>query len=298
MDSAYEDADIWRLTLLTDVLSAYIDMRYTQELLRINSRVTQSREATVAAAQKITSEIPGAQEIAVAQSKSLLANSRAQRPDIEVLFAQSLNRIMRLVGVTELPKRGQFDRRAPQPIPKTKIVQTGVPSDLLRNRPDVVRAERRFEQAMAAVGVAQAEMYPGLILTGNIALNDSSNDKFVSAGFFRVGIDIPLFDLPVRRGRKAAAIALAEERRLEWEKQVIESVEEVRNAMFAMERHRIAIIETEVALEAAEKVLEIARREYQAGSLTFIQVQDAERGFLSSENALALDKCCTGLLRF
>lgn len=233
---------------------------------------------------------PGVAEIAVAQAKSLLANSRAQKPELEIVFVQSLNRIMRLVGVTQLPSQSQFDRRAPQPTPDTKFVKAGVPADLLRNRPDIARAEDRFEQAAAAVGVANADLLPGLVLTGNIALNESSSAPLVSAGFLRLGVDIPLFDLPVRRGRQKAAIALAEERRLEWEKQVLEAIEEVRNAMFAMERHRIAIVEAKEALEATEDVLDIARREYRAGNVTFLQVGDAERSLLNAENALALDR--------
>ena len=60
--------------------------------------------------------------------------------------------------------------------------------------------------------------------------------------------------------------------------------------MFAMQHHQRAIKQASIALDAARDVLEIARREFAAGNMDFFQVQDAERSFLFSENALALDR--------
>jgi len=289
LDSAYEDADVWRLILISDVISAYIDLRYAQELVRITKRVNETRRATLHEAQKLV-ETGVADEIAAAQAQSLLATSRASMPELQILFIHNLNRIMALLGVIELNAQRKFDTRAPQPIPRTTIVQTGVPADLVRNRPDIRRAEKRLESALATAGATEAELYPGLVLTGNIVLNASSTSQTVNAGFFRIGLDLPIFDRPVRKGRVRSALGIAEERRADWEKEVVLSVEEVRNAMFAMQHHQRAIRQASIALDAARDVLEIARREFAAGNMDFFQVQDAERSFLFSENALALDR--------
>jgi len=289
LDAAYEDADIWRLTLISDVLSAYIDLRYAQELIRITKRVNESRRQTLKETQKLV-EAGQASEIAAAQAQALLAPSRASMPELQILFVRNLNRIMALLGVTELQSQREFDTRAPQPIPRTTIVQTGVPADLVRNRPDIRRAEKRLESALATAGATEAELYPGFVLTGNIVLNASSTSQAVNAGFFRLGFDLPIFDRPVRKGRVRAALGVAEERRADWEKEVLLSVEEVRNAMYAMQRHQRAIKQAIIARDAARDVLEIARREFLASNMDFFQVQDAERSFLFSENALALDR--------
>ena len=289
LDAAYEDANIWRLTLISDLISAYVDLRYSQELIRITKRINQTRRVTLQETRKLVAD-GKASEIEEAQAQSLLATSRATLPELEILFVTNLNRIMVLLGVTDLPSRRDLDVTAPQPLPYSTVVQTGVPADLVRNRPDIRRAERRVVSALATVGVAEAEMYPGLVLTGNITRRKSSTEPSINAGFLRVGFDLPIFDRPVRKGRREAARGVAEERRLEWEKEVVFAVEEVRNAMIAMEKHQRAIKHASISLDAAEKVLEIARREFTAGNMDFFQVQDAERTFLSAENSLALDR--------
>jgi multidrug efflux system outer membrane protein len=289
LDAAYEDADIWRLTLISDIISAYIDLRFAQELIRITKRVNESRRQTLKAAETLFEE-GKASEIAVAQAKALLATSRASMPDLKVLFDISLNRIVTLLGVTELPNLRDFDKLAPQPTPRSTVVRTGVPAGLIRHRPDIRRAERRLASALAAVGVATADLYPELVLTGNIALNLSSTSNTINAGFFRLGFDLPIFDRPARKGRVQATLGIAEERRAEWEKEVVLAVEEVRNGIYALRQHQRAERQATLALSATRDVLEIAGREFVAGNIDFFQVQDAERSFLSSETALAQDR--------
>lgn len=198
-DAANEDADVWRLILISDVVSAYVGLRFSQELIRVTKRVNQSRRKTLKETKKLAEE-GQAIEISVAQAEALLATSRASMPVLEVSFIRSLNRIIALVGVTELISSREFDETAPQPLPRTTIVQTGVPSDLIRNRPDIRRAEKRLQSALAGVGATQAELNPGFILTGNIAVNGSSTGPAVNAGFFRVGFDLHIFAPPHSKG--------------------------------------------------------------------------------------------------
>lgn len=289
LDAAFEDADIARLTLISDVISEYINLRYHQESIRITHRVNDSRERTLTETRKMV-QAGVASEIAVAQAEALLAFSKASLPEYEIAFILTHNRLQALLGETELAVAKNFDRSAPQPLPRTSVVRTGVPADLIRNRPDIKRAERQLASALAAVGAKEAEMYPSLILTGNITANTNSSGPEINAGFFRLGLDLPVFDRSVRKGRVLAAEGFAEEKRAEWEKQVVTSVEEVRNAIFSLDRHNEAIQQATIALKAAKKVLDLARTGFVAGESDFLQLQDAERSFLSAELALALDK--------
>ncbi|MBE1283764.1 MAG: efflux transporter outer membrane subunit [Rhodobacteraceae bacterium] len=289
LHAAYEDANVSRLTLISEVITAYIDLRYAQELMRVTKRINETRRVTLHETRKLVAD-GKAPEIAEAQAQALLASSRSTMPELRVQFATSLHRIMALLGVTELPKRSDFDTRAPQPLPRSTVVRAGVPADLIRNRPDIRRAEQRLLSALATVGASEAEMYPAVVLTGNIATNLSSTGPEVNAGFLRVGFDLPIFDRPVRKGRLEAAWGVAEERRADWEQEVIFAVEEVRNALFAMEQRQNAIRQATISVEASERVLNIARREFANGTMDFLQVQDAERTFLAAENALALDR--------
>ncbi|WP_299354307.1 efflux transporter outer membrane subunit [uncultured Shimia sp.] len=288
LEVAYADLDIWRLLFVDEIVSAYIDLRYAQELLRVQMRVLESRKATLEATRALADE-GQATDLEIAQAKSLVLSTRASIPETRVLFVRMLNRIIALVGATEIPGREKFDARAPQPVAKSHIVSTGVPADLLRNRPDIVRAEQRLAEAVGLLGVAEADLYPQLVLTGNVNINVSGSEVLPGAGFLRLGFDVPIFDRHVRKAKIETAKGLVKERQAEWEKEVVLAVEEVRNSMYALDQHQKAVKAAKKAVNASEKVLEVARRRFADGSASFLQVLDAERSFLTAENAYALD---------
>lgn len=288
LDAAYADLDIWRLIFVDEIVSAYIDMRYFQELIRVNQRVLDSRKKTLEATKALAEE-GDASDLEIAQARSLVLTTSASIPESKIFFVKMLNRIIALVGATELPNREDFDKRAPQPVAKSHVVSSGVPADLIRNRPDIIRAERRLAEAAGLLGVAQADLYPKLTLTGNINLNVSGASFLPGAGFLRLGLDAPLFDLTVRKGKIEAAKGLAAERQAEWEKEIVLAVEEVRNAMYALDQHQKAVKAARKAVDASETVLTLARERFATGNVSFLQVLDAERSFLITENSFALD---------
>lgn len=303
LEGAYADANVARMTLLDELVTAYIDARFYQELIRINLRVVTSREQTLNAtlqAQKRRSEmgpaeaegtdIPEVSELDVAQARTLVATARAELPEAKILFFKSVSRVGTLLGQAwDRPREG-LDRTAPQPVPSTQGLKTGVPADLVRNRPDVRLAEKRLAESVALAGVAEADLYPELKLTGNINVNYSGNDLLPTAGFARLGLDIPLFDLPERRSKVRFQKARTKELLANWEETVVEAVEEVQDSLVSLHNHNEAVKFTSEAIANLNEVLKLARQAYVAGQSGFLQVLDAERGLLTAENALALDK--------
>lgn len=290
LDAAYADADVARLVLIEEVIHAYVDLRFAQELIRTNLTETDSREKTLEATTSLTSE-GGASDLEIAQAQALLDNTRAQKPEFRILFQKSLNRIIALLGEVPKTPRPDLDRKAPQPLPKTNLVKTGVPADLVRNRPDIRKAERDYAEALALAGVAEAQIYPNLVLTGNIQVNaDFLLGTNLPSRFIRAGLDVPIFDLPERNARARASLARAEELLEIWKKKVVIAVEEVQNALFAMINHEEAVKATERAAQSQARVLELARSGYLDGQTNFLQVLDAERAALSAENRLAEDR--------
>lgn len=309
LEAAYADANVARATFLGELTTAYIDARFFQELIRINGRVVESREQTLAATMQARErgpsspedtgeegqeangiQIPEVTELDVAQARTLVATARAELPEAKILFFKSVSRVGALLGQAwDRPREG-LDREAPQPIPKGLNLDTGVPADLLRNRPDVVLAEKRLAEAVALAGVAEADLYPELTLTGNINVNYSGNEFLPTAGFARLGLDVPLFDLPERRSRVDVQKARAKELQAAWEEEVVQAVEEVQDALVSLKNHRDAVAFTGEALAGLQEVLRLARRAYVEGRSSFLQVLDAERALLGAENALALDR--------
>ncbi len=304
LEAAYADANVARTTLIGELTAAYIDARYFQELIRINSRVVESREKTLAATTQAresspqldddtnadATPTPTVTDLDVAQARTLVATARAELPEVKILFFKSVSRIGTLLGQAwDRPREG-LDREAPQPEPTGLNVNTGVPADLLRNRPDIILAENRLAEAVALAGVAEADLYPQLVLTGNINVNYSASDFLPTAGFARLGLDIPLFDLPERRSKVDFQKARAKELQIVWEEEVVQAVEEVQDALVSLRNHREAVQFTGQAIVELQEVLRLARQSYIEDRSSFLQVLDAERALLAAENALALDK--------
>lgn len=227
-------------------------------------RVLSSREETLKATKSLAEE-GGATELDVAQANALVLRTSSTVPDARILFVRMVNRLTALVGSTELAERDDLDVRAPQPSPKTSVVSTGVPADLLRNRPDVIYAEKKLAEAVALVGVAEADVYPSLGLTGNVNVAGSSSGFDPLAAFLRIDLDIPWYDLPVRRGKVEAAKGLVEERKAAWEKEIVLAVEEVRSSLFALQANTRAVELSKRAVEASAEVLRLARQAYGEG---------------------------------
>ncbi|MEP2531302.1 efflux transporter outer membrane subunit [Shimia sp.] len=302
LEGAYADANVARTTFLSELATAYVDARYFQELIRILRRVVDSREETLAATLKARqaaatgakpedgTTLPEVSELDVAQARTLVATARADLPEARILFFKNVSRVGSLLGQAWNQPREGLDRTAPQPVPRTHSLRTGIPADLVRNRPDVTLAENRLAEAVALAGVAKAELYPELHLTGNINIG-FSDDAFVpTAGFLRVGLDVPLFDLPERRSKVAFQKARAKELLFAWEREVIEAVEEVQDALVSLNNHEDSVRYTAEAVAQTKEVLRLAREAYVGGGASFLQVLDAERALLSLENALAQDR--------
>ncbi len=289
LEASYADVDVWRLLFVDEVITAYMDMRYAQELIRILLRVQKSREDTLVATRKLL-ETGGASELEVAQAEALVLRTQSTVPDARVFFVRMVNRVTALAGSTNLAQRSDLDVKAPQPAPSYKSLNIGVPTDLVRNRPDIVYAEKKLAEAVALLGVSEADLYPSLSLTGNINLENGGSGFDPLGGFVRLNIDLPIFDRPVRQGKVKTAQGLIDERQAAWEKEVVLAVEEVRNAMYALDQNTSAVEKATLAEKAAAKVLEIARAAYAEQKVSFLQVLDAERAFLDTQNALALDR--------
>jgi len=289
LEASYADVDVWRLLFVDEVVTAYMDMRYGQELIRIIQRVLKSREDTLVATRKLL-ESGGASELEAAQAEALVLRTASTVPDARIFFVRMVNRIAALAGTTDLVQREDLDVKAPQPQPSIKVLKTGVPGDLIRNRPDIIYAEKKLAEAVALLGVAEADLYPNMGVTGNIGLSNSGAGFEPVAGFIRLNFDLPIFDLPVRKGKVETAKGLITERQAAWEKEVVLAVEEVRNSLFALDQNTIAVEKSVDAEKAAATVLKIARSAYAEGKVSFLQVLDAERAFLDSQNALALDR--------
>ncbi len=224
----------------------------------------------------------------VEQARVQRAQTAASIPLLQTSFVNAVNRLGILTGQAPGALRSAMATTAP--IPKgPDTIAVGIPADTLRNRPDVRSAERQLAAATARIGIAKAQLYPALAITGNMntaaaAVGDLGN--LVTGALF-AGITQTIFDAGRNRSNVRSARAGADLAFATYKRTVLSGLEEVENAIQAIESARARQVELAVALDAATNAATYARSQYQAGLTDFLTLLQSEQSLLSARDALA-----------
>ncbi len=226
----------------------------------------------------------------VAQAERVLASSEAVVPPLRIALRQAINAVAVLLG--RMPGEWSDELSVPEPIPlPPATVAIGVPADLLRRRPDVRRAERQLAAQTARIGIATADLYPRLSLSGSFGLESlSAGDLFqTSSRVFSFGPAVRwlLFDGNRVRSRIEAEEALAEQALYRYEKTVLNAVAEAENALTEHLQQRSRQLALERSQRAAQRSVRLATGLYKDGLSDFQNVLDAQRALFDIENQLA-----------
>jgi NodT family efflux transporter outer membrane factor (OMF) lipoprotein len=180
---------------------------------------------------------------------------------------------------------------AEAPIPQTPPeVPVGLPSDLLRRRPDIRRAEAQLHAATARIGVAVADLYPRFSLTGALGLSGDEiqalSNRHNHSWSIGPSVSWPLFDAGRIRANIAIQTAAQEQALLSYRSTILFALQEVESTLVAYvaeQQHRRALI---VAVAAERRALELSTQLYRQGETDFLNVLVAQRALYSSEDAL------------
>lgn len=279
VEAAQFDAGTVRLAYLAAVVSGYADARYFQEALELTRDNIASRRRTLDLV-KSQREIGSAADLEVAQAQAQLDTAIANLPPFENGFNLAVFRIATLLAEPAAPILKDLQRGAPQIFPPVSGRQ-GIPANLLRNRPDVRAAERRYGAAVAAIGVAEAQLYPSLDLSGSIGARPSNSWGFGP------NITLPVFNQGLLRASRETAKATAVEAELAWRAAVLAAVEEVQAAVSTDARARREVVALRDVVTSNERLLELTRVAYDAGSSSLLDLLDAQRATSSARLSLA-----------
>lgn len=289
LESRAEDQRDVLVSLLAEVALNYLEVRTYQTRLQVTEAGLEAQEQTLQLA--VWRYQAGlADELAVQQARTNLESTRASIPSLRTGLEEAANRLAVLLG--EQPGAVHEEIMTPQPIPAAPAdIAVGVPADILRQRPDIRRAERNLAAQTAEIGVAKAELYPKFTLDGSIGVEALSLGKLFTANSHTASesalLSWRIFDAGSVRNNIKAQSALQEQYLLAYEAAVLGALEEVENALAAYageEKRRQALT---AATEAAQIAADLARNKYQAGLSDFIDVLDAERSLLTVQDQLA-----------
>lgn len=276
------------VTLTAEVARNYIDLRTFQQQIAIARQNLKAQEHSA----KLTRQrfqVGFVSGLDVANAEAQVATMTAQIPLLEASAQQTIYSLSVLLGrepaalLQELSPTSEIPAAPPS-------VPVGIPSDLLRRRPDIRRAEAEIHAATARIGVSTADLFPKFTIFGSVGFQASALSSLVGpvSRFWSFGPSVSweVFDT----GRIQANIelnkALQGQSAIMYRQTVLAALEEVENALIASakeQEHRKALVD---AVAANQKAVELAIKLYIEGQTDFLNVLQAQRSLYASEDSL------------
>ncbi|MFN7986575.1 MAG: efflux transporter outer membrane subunit [Thermoanaerobaculia bacterium] len=274
------------LSLVSDVATAYLQLRSLDMQLETAKRTLESRKASYDLVDKRLLGGVG-NKLESSQSASAVAQTEATIPDLEQSVFVAENLLCRLLG------------RPPGPIERGKALEeiplhdvpAGLPSALLERRPDVREAEQVLRAANAQVGVAEASLFPQLSLTGALGFQSGDLSDLLKSGSFAwnagAGLLAPIFQGGRLRRNLDAAKARWEQARLAYEKAALAAFGDVATSLNAIQTTARVVAAQRKNVAALREAEQMALTRFDGGVSPYFEVLDAQRELFTGEVAYA-----------
>src|SRR6266446_575901 len=247
-------------------------VRATREIVEAQDRQLQLVEKQFALGAVARSDVLG--------QRAQLAQTRANLPPLEKALAQTRNQLAVLIGKfpgeAALPELELTAFQLPQTLP------VSVPSDLVRQRPDIRAAEAILHQTNARIGVAQALMFPQLTLSGSYGTAATSAGKLFDPGTQLWNIGASLL-----QARKRGAVAAYDQAFAQYRQTVLGAFQNVADVLLALEFDAAALKAQAEAEAAARESLEVTRMQLQFGAANYLALFNAQRQYEQARIGLA-----------
>lgn len=288
VDAAIENLHDVQVILAAEVARNYFELRGSQARLDITRQNIAAQQNTLS----ITSlrfEGGLTSGLDAKQAQAQLSMTQSQVPFLEFSILASIYRLAVLTG--QMPQPLVDELAAAAPLPETPpVVPVGLPSDLLRRRPDIRRSERQLHAATARIGVAVADLFPRFAMAGQAGTTISSLSaiSLSDTAFWSLGpaIQFPIFDrtriranIDLQNARQEAALAT-------YEQAVLIAMEDAERALaaYAKEQARRAFVEDSVV--ASKQAVELANDLYSEGLTDFLNVLQSQGSLFASQDQL------------
>lgn len=267
------------VTLAAEVARNYVELRGFQQRIDLNGRTVQAQLETLELTKSLS--LAGiSSQLQVEQAAAQLASRQSQRPPLRVGERAAAYRLGVLLGQEPGSLLAELSPTAAIPSPPAEL-PVGLPSDLLRRRPDIRRAEQDIAAATARIGVATADLFPRFSLTGSFGFQSGELDALpdMNSRFWSIGPAVRwnLFDAGRVRNRIEAANAREEQALASYERTVLTAFEEVENGLtqFIQEQARRRALGE--GAEASSRALQLATDRYRSGIGDFLDVLETQR---------------------
>ncbi len=276
-----------RISLIGIIARTYFDLAALNDQLAVTRSTIEIRREglRILNRRKENGIISG---LEIRQAEVSLAEALRREPQLVFAKQQTENQLSFLIG--RAPGSLDVEPRLRE-IEYQPDIPTGLPSELLLRRPDILASEQALVAANARIGVTKGNFFPRIRLTGELGLEsaelgqllDKGNDYFELAG----NLTQPIFEAGANRARYDQALAASEEALINYRESILMAMHEVSNTLSAYHQSRIQEIATLQLLEASNEYLRLAIARYRNGIIGYIDVLDAQRLQFDAELSLS-----------
>ncbi len=303
LEASIADYDDILVSLTSEVASTFIRLRTSEERLEVARQnvVIQKRSLEIA---DVRFKAGAVTELDVTQAKALLRSTESTIPGFETDVRQAKNALAILLG--KLP--GEIDAMLGGPglIPEVPAeVAVGIPTELLRRRPDIRFAERRLAAQSAQIGFAKADLFPHFSLFGTLGFQTSDytdgsqfSDLFDKDSFTYnagAGFNWDLFNYGRITNQVRVEDARFQELAVNYEDTVLRAAQEVEDAMVGFLQSQNAVFFLADAVKASKRSVDLSLIQYREGLVDYQRVLDTQRDLTTQQDNLVFTAGSVGL---
>lgn len=288
--AAYQQAMV---TLTAEVARTYVSIRTFEERIRIAENNVKLQKTSLNIA-SVRFRNGATTELDVQQAKTNLANTQALIPVLVQGVRQAKNSLSTLLGLP--PGKVDHMLGGSHKIPVVpQQIAVGIPTELLRRRPDVRQAELQAAVASAQIGIAEADLYPSFSLFGSIGLqtsdtgNSGLNDFFDGdslASSIGPGVTWNIFNYGRLKNNVRAQDAVFQQTLVNYQNTVLRAYQEAEDGIVAFLQSKREAIYRKVSADAAARSTQLANIQYREGAVDFQRVVDSERSLVNQQDQL------------
>ncbi len=301
LQAAVGDYDSVMVSLIGDVATNYVLIRSLQERVALAESNVRLQQDTLELT-NLRFKAGKVGELDVATARATLANTRAQVPELRASLRQAALALSVLLGQQPGTLEDLITTSQPKVPDAPASIATGVPADLLRRRPDLRAAERAIAAATARVGVATADLYPSISISGNTgfaaaSLDNSRRSKINNifdansfTGFIGLNVNWPILNYGRIENNIRAADARVEQALAAYNAAVITAAAEVEQNLYLLLQRQQQAVDLTESVDAARRSVELAQIQYKNGAADFIRLNDAQATLFSRQDTLVATK--------
>ena len=278
------ERDAARLLLLSNITTAYIDLRFQQRSLLLRRQELGSRRRTLDLVRRLSEGNAGTR-LDTVRAEALVSETQALIPGVEAAIRVQENRIAVLLGLAPGRVGRALTGSSGQPIASMPS-NIGIPADLLRNRPDIRIAERLYYAAVAEIAVSEAALYPALSLGGEISLSVFGGARG-SDYFFGPTLRLPALPNGPQRAQVQVRRSVARQALTRWRSTVLGAIEDVESALVAYSGSRTSVTSARKNVRLRREAVALTRELIARDGATIRDLLDAESSVATANISLS-----------